>query len=234
MLGGGGGGWNDKESKFEQAKKKYSYLDPGFRPPHEQTDTHPAVLVSWNDASKFARWLDKTARAQQLLPTSEVQKRWTAGLPTEAQWEYACRAGSTSLFAFGDNVEEIVQYGNVADQTLMLRLGHVPGGDWKGLAVSDKFLFTAPVASFKPNAFGLHDMHGNVWEWCEDPVDPEARMPSGDDPLRRPIDPKKDWRALRGGSWWYEITGCRSAFRRWDAPYAASCEYGFRVCIVLN
>src|SRR5690606_35745678 len=84
-------------------------------------------------------------------------------LPTEAEWEYACRAGSQSLFSNGDDPQGLAKIANVADATAMAYYPH-----WKGISARDGHVHAAPVGQFAPNAFGLHDMHGNVWEWCAD------------------------------------------------------------------
>ena len=109
------------------------------------------VCVSWNDAAEFCKWLGrKEAKLYRL--------------PTEAEWEYACRAGTTTRYASGDDPEILAQSGNVADATLHAEAPElVPT-----IAASDGYLFTAPVGRFRPNAFGLYDMHGNAWEWCAD------------------------------------------------------------------
>jgi formylglycine-generating enzyme required for sulfatase activity len=99
-----------------------------------QTEEHPVVNVSWNDAKVFCAWLSNTEGDQYCLPT-------------EAQWEYSCRAGSQSKFGFGHETKELDQYAWYRENS-------------KGQ--------THPVGEKKPNTFGLHDTHGNVWEWCED------------------------------------------------------------------
>ena len=141
--GKGGCGWNEDAKKFEQ-NPRYTWLNPGF----EQTDLHPVVNVSWNDAVAFAEWLGR-------------KEGRTYRLPTEAEWEYACRAGTTTLYFPGDDAEALAEVGNVADATAREKYP-----DWTyAIAVRDGFVYTAPVGRYRLNAWGLHDMHGNVWEW---------------------------------------------------------------------
>ena len=108
------------------------------------------VNVSWNDANAFCEWMTRREKAVYRLPT-------------EAEWEYACRAGTTTLFYSGNDPEGLTAIANVADATLKQKFSN-----WSTLGGRDGFAFTAPVGSFHPNGFGLCDMHGNVWEWCHD------------------------------------------------------------------
>ena len=106
------------------------------------------VNVSWNDAVAFCKWLSQ-------------KEGKTYRLPTEAQWEYACRAGTTTRYYSGDDPETLAKVANVADATFKAKFP-----DWKStIKASDGYVFTAPVGQFKPNAFGLYDMHGNAWQW---------------------------------------------------------------------
>ena len=138
--------WNaaTKEYRFH---KEFSWKNTGF----EQTDEHPVVNVSWNDAVAFCEWLSK-------------KEGKTYRLPTEAEWEYACRAGTTTRYYSGDDPETVATVGNVADATYRATFPRVE----HTIKASDGYVFTAPVGQFKPNAFGLYDMHGNAWQWCAD------------------------------------------------------------------
>ncbi len=118
----------------------------------EQTDEHPVVNVSWNDAAAFCKWLSR-------------KEGKTYRLPTEAEWEYACRAGTTTRYYSGDDPETLAKVGNVTDAAYRARF---PRFAEQTLTASDGYVFTAPVGQFKPNAFGLYDIHGNAWEWCSD------------------------------------------------------------------
>ena len=125
------------------------------------------LYVSWNDATAFCEWLSQ-----------KEGKKYR--LPTEAEWEYACRAGTTTRFSCGNDPSQLVRYANVADQdrrdkfpNVLLELsGRDQGEDvsinFPYLNRRDGYVWTAPVGKFLPNAFGLHDMHGNLWEWCAD------------------------------------------------------------------
>ena len=126
-----------------------SWQDPAFA----QTDQHPVVCISWNDADAYVRWLSaRTGRPYRLL--------------SEAEWEYAARAGTDTRYSFGDDEAQLCRYANVPDQTAK---ESVQGAAWKYTGCRDGYgVQTAPAGSFAANAFGLHDMHGNVWEWTQD------------------------------------------------------------------
>jgi formylglycine-generating enzyme required for sulfatase activity len=139
-------------------------------------------------------------------------------LPSEAQWEYACRAGTTTPFHFGETIShELANYNG----------NYTYGRGQKGVYREQ----TTDAGSFPANAWGLHDMHGNVWEWCADhwhnnynkaPADdrPWINKKAGDDSIR----------PLRGGSWFYNPGGCRSAYRFFIHPDNQRPDVGFRVC----
>jgi formylglycine-generating enzyme required for sulfatase activity len=171
---------------------------------------HPVVNVSWNYAMEFCRKLSaKTGRKVRL--------------PTEAEWEYACRAGTTTAFYNGSDPEMLVQVGNISN-----------GGSKAAIIIWNLFEFgesdgygmkTVPVGKFKPNAWGLYDMHGNVWEWCWDwygsyssgaQTDPTGAS-SG------------SYRVRRGGSWYYFASGLRSEYRIYDNLYDRYGVIGFRL-----
>jgi sulfatase modifying factor 1 len=198
-------GWNPDTKKFE-LNETYSWRKAGF----EQTDHHPVVNVSWNDAVAFCEWLSR-------------KEGKTCRLPTEAEWEYACRAGTTTRYHHGDDPEGLAQVGNVADATAKETFP-----DWKStIAARDGYAFTAPVGKFKPNAFGLYDVHGNVWEWCVDWYAADYYKAS---PLEDPKGPDSGTsRVLRGGSWGNWPDGARSAFRYRDDPADRFGSYGFRL-----
>lgn len=179
---------------------------PGF----EQGGDHPVVHVSWNDAVAFCEWLSKRGGRD-------------VGLPTEAQWEYACRAGTETAYPWGDDPGGGKGWANCADESLRKLLADGSGivcFDW-----DDGFVFTSPVGRLKANGFGLFDMIGNAAHWCQDrygAYGAAATDPSG--PAAGPD------RVLRGGSWNnYDPRNCRSASRYRFAPGYRNERYGFRV-----
>jgi sulfatase modifying factor 1 len=175
-----------------------------------QSDDHPVVIVSWNDAAHFCAWLSK-------------KEGKTYRLPTEAEWEYACRAGMKTRFNTGDKEDDLKAAGNVADAALKRKwVDAFWARSW-----DDGFPFTAPVGKFKANAFGLFDMHGNVWEWCSDWYGEDYY---GKSPKQDPQGPGSGTqRVARGGAWSTQPKFCRSAFRDWHEPgYRSDCV-GFRV-----
>lgn len=164
--------------------------------------TNPVEQVSWDDIQEFL------CRLNKLMPDLNAR------LPTAAQWEYACRAGTTSPFSFGENITpEQVNY----DGT-------------KPYANGCKGIFrksTVPVKSFAPNPWGLYEMHGNVWEWCQDWY---GKYPSK--PVINPTGPETgETRILRGGSWFRGARGVRSANRSGDLPTAHNYQTGFRFVV---
>jgi formylglycine-generating enzyme required for sulfatase activity len=194
----------DPNTKKLGDDEKYSWRNVGF----EQTDEHPVLNVSWNDAMAFCKWLSH-------------KEGKTYRLPTEAEWEYACRAGTTTRYFSGDDPETLAKVGNVADAAIQAQF---PA--WKlTIKANDGYAFTAPVGKFKPNAFGLYDMHGNAWQWCEDRYggDYYATSPTDD-----PTGPNfGDSRVIRGGSWFYWplVSGsakrvlCPAVFRDQDISF---------------
>ena len=197
---------------FEGRDPRYSWQNPGFA----QTDDHPVVNVTWNDAVALARWLSTTE-----------QRRYR--LPTEAEWEYACRAGTRTQYHSGDEPESLAKVANVFDADSAVNWPR-----WKPFALpgADGFAFTAPVGRFSPNAFGLHDMHGNVWEWTADWHDDTyyARSPQ-DDPQGPPEGSVK---VRRGGSWHTWPLYARCAYRNWNAPDTRYTLVGIRLVMEAN
>ncbi|MDA1018266.1 MAG: formylglycine-generating enzyme family protein [Planctomycetota bacterium] len=195
----GKGGWGVNEAGSIEMSGKYTWESPGFK----QSDDHPVVLVTWNDAKAFCRWL-----------SDKEQKEYR--LPTEAQWEYACRAGTKTAYTFGNDPQQLPAYANV--------------GDRPAAKPKDGYHQTAPVGRFKPNAFGLYDMHGNVWEWCEDRYVPNSYRP---EKQTDPTGPASGMaRVQRGGGWSSSAKRCRSAARIGRHPSSYRGSYlGFRVVL---
>ena len=149
-------------------------------------------------------------------------------LPTEAQWEYACRAGTTTAYPWGDNSDDGKGWANCADQSLQKKLPNAPAS-WTYFNWDDGYLFTSPVGSFKPNAFGLYDMIGNAWQWCQDPYGPydKAAVTDPTGPITGST-PTQTY-VQRGGSWIGGPGVCRSANRHWRNPDGRYDGIGFRV-----
>jgi formylglycine-generating enzyme required for sulfatase activity len=167
----------------------------------------PVEQVSWNDAQDFCRELNKRS-----------QRKY--GLPSEAQWEYACRAGTKTSFYFGETItSQIANYnGNYTYKS-----------EEKGVYRSKP----TPVGSFPPNGFGLNDMHGNVWEWCEDEWHENYQEAPTDGSVW--INSKNNnFRLLRGGSWSIDPNYCRSAFRHRGAADVRDRNIGFRLVCALD
>lgn len=192
---------------FEGRDPRYSWRNPGF----PQNDDHPVVNVSWNDAVAMAKWLSKQE--------SKIYR-----LPTEAEWEYAARAGTRTRYHSGDDPHALLKVANVFD---IDAARNWPKWKTQALNGKDGFAFTAPVGSFAPNAFGLYDMHGNVWEWCADwhADDYYAHSPT-DDPAG-PADGTVHVR--RGGSWHTWAFYARSSYRNWNAAKTRYTLVGFRL-----
>lgn len=201
----GKGGEGLDGDQFGQ-KPQYTWRNTGF----EQTDEHPVVNVNWNDAVAFCQWLSRKEGKQYRLPT-------------EAEWEYACRAGTTTRYWHGDETERVIAVGNVGDETAKARFPKWPS-DNEG---RDGYVFTAPVGQFRPNPFGLYDMHGNVCEWCADWRDRAYYRHS---PVADPKGPDSGVaRVHRGGSWRSYVHACRSSYRGLRNPEGCNCTLGFRV-----
>ena len=164
-------------------------------------DDFPAVHVSWDDAVLFCETLTGLERETGRLTASQSYR-----LPTEAEWEYACRAGATTAYSFGDDPEQLAEYG------------------WFGENSGGKL---HPVAQKKPNPWGLFDMHGNVFEWCADWYN--ATLAGGDDPVGPAAG---SCRVYRGGSWYDVASCCRSAYRYNYAPWYRYVYGAFRVVVL--
>lgn len=213
--GTGGYGFNrtydpeksERGDAFEGRNRLYSWKNPGF----SQGDNHPVVNVTWNDALAMSKWLSEKEGVRYRLPT-------------EAEWEYAARAGTRTRYYSGNDVLSLLRVANLFDADA--------GKNWPrwqsyALEGHDGFEFTASVGSFSPNAFGLYDMHGNVWEWCADWYDETYYARS---PLNDPAGPEAGAvRVRRGGSWHTWPFYVRSSYRNWNASSTRYTLVGIRL-----
>jgi formylglycine-generating enzyme required for sulfatase activity len=199
---------------FEVTQEQYEQV-MGVNPSSFKGAKNPVETVSWDDAVEFCRKLSARTGKKVMLPT-------------EAQWEYACRAGTTTSFHTGDTLEPgqanafIPSNPGVWD-TIM---------GWVGMSSAQKAMpiQTTPAGSFSPNGFGLYDMHGNVLEWCSDGYGDSYANAKNQDPTGP--DSGAD-RVLRGGSCSFIPQYCRSAYRNWNSPDYRYYGVGFRVAVDL-
>ena len=161
----------------------------------------PAICVTWQQAGAYADWLSK-------------QSGYVYRLPSEEEWEYAARAGTSTAYSFGNDPESGCEYMNGADRSAIVIYEKLIG-----VSCDDGFAALAPVGSLRPNAFGLHDMHGNVWEWTSD------AWTTSHDPGAIP----DETRVIRGGSWFSYPMWLRSANRNAWKPGLGRADVGFRV-----
>ena len=213
-TGGDQGCWTLENT----TRNKWGWTPGRFWSNQEYTleEDQPVVCVSWYDARRYIDWLNEETGGGYRLPS-------------EAEWEYAVRAGSGSRYHFGDDESKLCDYGNVADTT-KLPNGHV----WTNKAnCSDDAVYPVAVGSYRPNAFGLYDLHGNVLEWVEDcyhesyegaPTDGSAWTTGCDG----------EWAVVRGGAWDIDPRHLRSASRDWSGPSDRGSTYGFRLVQDLN
>ncbi|MBT3192574.1 MAG: SUMF1/EgtB/PvdO family nonheme iron enzyme [Verrucomicrobia bacterium] len=187
--------------KYEVTQEQWEQV-MGRNPSNFKGVKNPVEQVSWADCQGFLQKLNGTG----------VEGNFR--LPTEAEWEYACRAGTTTVFHYGEDLDASMANFN----------GNYPYGRGRKGEYRKK---TVQVGSFKPNAWGLYDMHGNVWEWCQDWY--------GDYPSGGATDPRGassgSGRVLRGGSWYVYARDCRSASRVGSAPSVRGFVIGFRVLL---
>lgn len=200
---GWGWGWDAKAWKKARVKG-LTWRAPGF----EASPDAPVCLVSWDDAVAFCEWLSEKTGAGYRLPT-------------EAEWEYACRAGARTAYAWGDEPDAGAGWLNGPDLT--------KAGDrsWtERFNFDDGYFYAAPVGTFRPNAWGLCDMHGNVWEWCADHYGPYP-----DEAVTDPTGPSSgQFRVMRGGSWGDPPLLARAANRNRVPANVRAVVAGFRLC----
>ena len=189
----GMGGMDFVDGKWVQDPRFVWNANLGF----PQSDDHPVVKVTWNDAVAFCQWLSTKDGAR-------------THLPAEAQWEYACRAGTESLYHCGDSDPTLGEYA------------------W---SCSNAYTRTHPVGLLKPNAWRIHDLYGNVWELCADWWEADYYAES---PMDDPAGPKTGLkRVTRGGSWVNFPPVCGSTGRTHRSPHSRAPDFGFRVVTVV-
>jgi len=224
--------------RFEVTNEQYARFDPQHDSRYEHKGSwmfnewdlgwplnqveQPVVRISWSEAVAFCRWLSE-----------RTGERVT--LPTEAQWEWACRAGSATAFSYGDLNSDFSEFANMGDATLRdlaydARDNYVPDIVPRDDRFNDGTLVTAKAGSFRPNAWGLCDMHGNVWEWTRSTY---ASYPYISDDGRNAAN-EFGAKVVRGGSWHDRPQRCRSSFRlsypTWEKVY----NVGFRIIMDID
>jgi len=220
--------------KFEVTNEQYALFDPSHDSRFEHKGSwvfsaghlgwplnhpkQPVVRVCWNQAMAFCRWLSEKTGLEVTLPT-------------EAQWEWACRAGTDTPMYYGRLDTDFAPLANMADVTIR-QLAYDTDGRYtmdltpRDARFDDKKLVTAPVGSYRPNPWGLHDMHGNVWEWTRSAYRPYPyRLDDGRNSLR------PGEKTVRGGSWRDRPKRCRSAFRLAYPDWQKVYNVGFRIVV---
>jgi formylglycine-generating enzyme required for sulfatase activity len=181
------------------------WQSPGF----PQTGTHPVTCVSWNDAEQYARWLSARTGHHYRLPSA-------------SEWEYAALAGGEAAQPWNSKRTDACEYANVADQSAARRY---PG--WVAFPCDDGFVYTAPVGSFRPNAFGLNDLLGNVFQWTQDCWHADYRGAPIDGSARTDGDCSEH--ELRGGSWFTNPGFVRANYRNHFAADYRTSTTGIRL-----
>jgi len=205
--GSGAWGFNPIKRVCEGRSIAYSWKNPGFA----QTENHPVLNVTWSDASQYCKWLgQKTGQ--------------TYRLPSEAEWEYACRAGSTNRYCGFDEKDTLCKISRTIDVRKNPEFAHI-----QQLVIPENgsIEFTAPVASYPANGWGLHDMHGNVWEWTGDWYAEDYYANSTMDDPKGPE--TGGVRVRRGGAWNSVPIWSRASFRNWNSEETRCSNLGFRV-----
>jgi formylglycine-generating enzyme required for sulfatase activity len=206
--------WNVPANKWEEVKGA-TWHEPGF----PQSDDHPVGCLSLGDVRAYLAWLSgKTGQLYRL--------------PTDAEWEYVARAGTSTMLSWGDTFENICDYANGSDAARGEAHGGLEEEPTRFFTCNDGYVYSSPIGSFPPNPFGVYDMIGNIWDWVEDcyyatyegaPSDGSAWI--GEDCERL---------VVRGGGWYSRIWGMRSAARSREYPEFRSSTLGLRVVRELN
>lgn len=205
--GTGGWGYDTSTRKSEGRHPHFDWLNTGY----PQTDRHPVVNVSYRDALAYLRWLS-------------IKEGKNYRLPTEAEWEYANRAGGSTRYAGTSDSSLLPKIARAIDLSRHSKFGHVQD---LTIEPDDPTAFPAPVGSLAPNAWGLYDMHGNVWEWVADWYSENYYSVS---PVDDPQGPNTgEVRVRRGGGWNSFPIWLRSSFRNINTPSSRCLNLGFRV-----
>lgn len=189
-------------SKYEATQELYEHV-MGKEPSKWKGPRNSVEMVSWDEANEFCRKITEALHKAKLIAEDEVVR-----LPSEAEWEYACRAGTKKAFSFGDSADDLKDFGWFK--------GNAAGND-------------PPVGKLKPNPWGLYDMHGYLWEWCADAWHPDYKDAPADGQPRDEKEAKE--RVLRGGAWTEAADRCRSAARHHAKADYRSDAVGFR-CVI--
>jgi formylglycine-generating enzyme required for sulfatase activity len=201
--------WNSATGRWENVVGA-SWQRPGFA----QTGDHPVGCLDLADAQAYVTWLSER--------TGERYR-----IPTEAEWEYVARAGTTTMQTWGDSFGEVCRYANASDLSRAEAHGGLATEPTRFFSCRDGFVYTAPVGSFPPNPFGLYDVIGNIWEWVQDcyfatyegaPGDSSAWLVDG-----------CERRVVRGGGWYSRVWFVRPAGRSREEPEYRSMTLGLRV-----
>jgi len=205
--GNGGWGFNSESGRCEGRRKWFNWQYPGFH----QADASPVVDVTWNDAVAFCRWLSRKEGTKYRLPT-------------EAEWEYADRAGGTTRFPEGDDPATLVSMAHVIDMKRHPDFGHVQDLEF---SPSETNVFPQTVGRLRPNHFGLYDTQGNVWEWVSDWYGQHYYSSSPTADPQGPI--SGGLHVRRGGGWNSFPIWARASFRNWNTPESRCVNLGFRI-----
>lgn len=210
--GTGAWGYDKQLGKCRGRDPKFSWRDAGY----PQTDNHPVVNVTYQDCQAYCQWLSK-------------KQNRLVRLPTEAEWEYACRAGTQSYYWMGNDTSKLIERARTlqpSDSSIRHAVQDLQ------IAEDSSITFPVPVGSFDKNPFGLFDMHGNAWEWTSDWHDESYYSRS---PIKDPQGPiQGEVKVRRGGGWNTFPLWARASFRNWNSPDSRCVNLGFRVVAELS
>ena len=222
---------------YEVTQEEYQRV-MGKNPSKVKSSNNPVDSVSWFDAVEFCK---KLSAMPQEKSAGRIYR-----LPTEAEWEYACRSGTTTEYSFGNDPSKLKEYGWFVGNSGNAVIDFQTLGPFEKVrALNGNQNRSHPVGTKKPNAWGLYDMHGNMWEWCQDHY-AQYRAGAVTDPINPAPDTARDastnltnrfldkGRVVRGGGWRVYAAGCRSAYRNSNDPSLQGPVNGFRVAMILT